>query len=184
MLGTNWASRRRLLTVLAAAACLAGVSAATASAAPAAPPGAVMLQNGGFPGSVLCASPSNDSVWVQSQGTAIGNPYCSWMQLGPDGQFTLFNLGKAEVMACTGGDVGPILMEQPGTSPLGSNAQQFSWGGVEDWGYRALQCFYDSGQNVDAKATDGDYPRTDPVHARGWRHGYQRELTWNEVAAQ
>ncbi len=182
MTGTTWAVRG-LVTVLTAAGLVAGT--AVASAAPnAAPPGSVMLQNGAFNGSVLCASPSNDSVWVQSQGTAIGNPYCDWMQLGPDGQFTLFNLGKGEVMACTGGDVGPILMEQPGTSPLGSNAQQFSWGGVEDWGYRALQCYYDSGQNVDAKSPDGDTPRTDPVHARGWRHGYQRELTWNEVAAQ
>ena len=182
MAGTNWG---RLLAVAVATAGLVAGSAVVASAAPnAAPPGSVMLQNGGFPGSVLCASPSDSSVWVRDEQASAGNLYCDWVQVGGDGQFSLMNVGKFQVMACTGGDVGPIVMQVAGTSPLGSNAQQFSWGGWEDWGYRALQCYYDSGQNVDAKATDSDTPRTDPVHARGWRHGYQRELTWNEVAAQ
>ncbi|MGW7002334.1 hypothetical protein ACWGCW_05775 [Streptomyces sp. NPDC054933] len=50
-------------------------------------------------------------------------------------------------------------------------------------GANALQSFWDSGQNVDAKSPDGDSPRTDAVHTRGWRHGYQRELTWNAITA-
>ncbi|MFJ9847469.1 hypothetical protein ACIRYZ_45035 [Kitasatospora sp. NPDC101155] len=83
-------------------------------------------------------------------------------------------------MAYTGGNQGSVVMEDSGTSSLGPNGELWSWGGREDWGAYALQSFWDSGQNVDAK--DGfDNPRTDPVHTRGWRHGNQRELTWNAV---
>ena len=177
---TTW---RRLLTVAVATAGLAAVPVAASAAPNALPGGSVMIQNGAFTDYVLCASADNSSVWLKTKASAAGNAYCAWMQFGGDGQFTLFNVGKSQVLACTGGDVGPVVVEQPGTSGLGSNAEQFSWGGTESWGSRALQCYYDSGQNVDAKASDGDYPRTDPVRARGWRHGYQRELTWNEVVA-
>ncbi|MFC0540366.1 hypothetical protein [Kutzneria chonburiensis] len=169
--------------LLSAAVVAAGLVAtpAVASAAPAG--GGVMIQNGAFNDQVLCASPTNQSTWLQSKGAAAGNSYCQWMQIGGDDRFGLINLGKLQVMACSGGDVQPIVMEPSNSSPLGGNAELFSWGGWEDWGYRALQCFYDSGQNVDAKSPNGDTPRTDPVRARGWRHGYQRELTWNEVPA-
>ncbi|MFI9275312.1 hypothetical protein ACIGXM_32070 [Kitasatospora sp. NPDC052896] len=188
MIQSKWASRgrRRLRIAIAAtgiaAACLTVIPAASASAATV--PGAVWIENGAFNGSVLCASAYDQSVWLQSTSAAVGNPYCEWMQMGPDSQFSLLNVGKYQVMAYTGGNEGAVVMEQPGTSSLGSNAEQWSWGGEESWGAYALQSYYDSGQNVDAMSPAGDFPRTDPVHTRGWRHGYQRELTWNKVAAQ
>ncbi|MDH6119829.1 hypothetical protein [Kitasatospora sp. GAS204B] len=138
-----------------------------------------MIESGTFHGYVLCASPNDESVWLQPISTA--NPYCMWMELGASSQFTLLNLAKGQVMAYTGGNQGAVVMEVPGASSLGANAQLWSWGGGEDWGASALQSFWDSGQNVDAMSPAGDYPRTDPVHTRGWRHGYQRELTWNAI---
>ncbi len=187
MTRSNCASRgrRRLRGGLAAvgiAAVLAAVTPATsASAAAHALPGTVMIESGTFHGYVLCASPNDESVWLAPINT--GNPYCSWMELGPAYQFTLFNPTKGQVMAYTGGNEGAVVMEAPGTSSLGANGELWSWGGQEDWGAAALQSFWDSGQNVDAKSPDGDSPRTDPVHTRGWRHGYQRELTWNAITA-
>jgi hypothetical protein len=176
--------RAGIATAGIAAACLTMVPAAPASATTNTVAGSVWIENGAFNGYVLCASGYDQSVWLDSTAAATNNPYCQWMQLGPDSQFTLFNLGKDEVMAYTGGNEGAVVMEQSGTSGLGSNAEQWSWGGEESWGAYALQSYYDSGQNVDAMSPGGDSPRTDSVHTRGWRHGYQRELTWNKVAAQ
>lgn len=160
-----------------AAVCLTALSGAPASAAS----GPQWIASGAFSGYVLCANPGNESVYVESTAQAGGNSYCQWLQFGPDTQFTLYNLGKNQVMAYTGGNEGLVVMENNGTSGLGSNAEQWSWGGQESWGAKALQSYYDSGQNVDAMSPNGDYPRADPVRTRGWRHGYQRELTWNEV---
>jgi hypothetical protein len=64
---------------------------------------------------------------------------------------------------------------------VGGNQEYWSWGGEESWGFCALQSFQDSGQNVDAKAITSDTPRVDPVRTRGWRNGYQRELTWTKI---
>ncbi|MET8955795.1 hypothetical protein [Streptomyces sp. NPDC004533] len=139
----------------------------------------MMIESGTFHGYVLCASPTDESVWLKPINT--GDPYCSWMAFGPASQFTLFNPAKGQVMAYTGGNEGAVVMEAPGTSSLGANGELWSWGGQEDWGAAALQSFWDSGQNVDAKSPNGDSPRTDPVRTRGWRHGYQRELTWNAI---
>ncbi|MGF1426600.1 hypothetical protein [Kitasatospora sp. LaBMicrA B282] len=191
MTQSQWSSRggRRLRAAIAvtgiAAACLGVLPAASASAAPRiVVPGSLWIENGAFTNFVLCADATDQSVLLESTQAAANNLYCQWMQIGPDSQFGLWNLGKNQVMAYTGGNQGAVVMEQSGSSGLGSNAEQWSWGGQEDWGAYALQSFYDSGQNVDAMSPGGDYPRTDAVHTRGWRHGYQRELTWNKVAAQ
>lgn len=178
-------SRRRLGARLAAAAglaalCITAAPATSASAAPAAT-GGMMLQNGRFTDFVLCAMPNNDAVWVVSKAAARGNSYCLWRQFGPDSQFTLYNSGKGNVMAYHGGNENPVVMESEGTSG-NPNDELWSWGGQEGWGAAALQSYLDSGQNVDAKSPDGsDKPRTDQVRTRGWRHGFQRELTWTKI---
>ncbi|WP_157878138.1 hypothetical protein [Streptomyces torulosus] len=183
-------SRGRLGARLAAAAgiaalCITAVPATSASAA-ASVRGAVMLQNGRFKDAVLCASADNNGVWMMSLNAAKGNDYCHWKQFGPDGHFTLYNLGKDEVMAYHGGNESPVVMEPAGSS--GGNAESWSWGGWEggDWQAAALQSFLDSGQNVDARSPYLDErhkPRTDRVRTRGWRHGDQRELTWSKIEA-
>ncbi|MFD4920901.1 endonuclease/exonuclease/phosphatase family protein [Streptomyces goshikiensis] len=136
-----------------------------------------MLTSGRWKQQILCASASDDSVWLRDlEGE---NGYCQWLQypVGND-HFLLYNLGKDKVMAYEGGDGGPVVMED--YSAAGRNQQYFSWGGKEEWDAYALQSYYDSGQNVDAKATGSDTPRTGPIHTRGWRHGDQMELTWNK----
>ncbi|GAA2749943.1 hypothetical protein [Kitasatospora cinereorecta] len=173
-------NRRRLRNGLAAA----GIATALLAALPGTPAQAatpkVMIMSGTFSGYALCASPADNWVWLKKVDTANPDAFCLWKQLGPAGQFTLYNPAKDEIMAYTGGNEGVVVMEDSGTSPLGANGELWSWGGREGWGASALQSFWDSGQNVDAK--DGfDNPRTDPVHTRGWRHGFQRELTWNAV---
>lgn len=178
-------SRRRILARLAtsagiAALCVTAVPTTPASAAPTAAVG-VMLQNGRFPDSVLCAMESNNSVWVMSKAAARGNSYCHWKQFGSSGQFTLYNLGKDMVMAYHGGNEQLVVMEPEGSSD-NPNKELWSWGGQEGWGAAALQSYLDSGQNVDAKSPHGgDNPRTDEVRTRGWRHGFQRELTWTKI---
>ncbi|MEV8099225.1 hypothetical protein [Kitasatospora sp. NPDC085879] len=168
--------RAGLAAAAVAGACLTAVPAAPASAATQ----KVMIQNGAFRDYKLCASPNDELVWLKP--VNANDPYCEWKQWGGSSQFTLYNPAKDEVMAYTGGNEGSVVMENPGTSPLGQNGELWSWGGEENWGAMALQSFWDSGQNVDAKSPgDWDVPRTDPVHTRGWRHGYQRELTWNAV---
>ncbi|MFJ6054681.1 hypothetical protein [Streptomyces sp. NPDC092307] len=140
-----------------------------------------MIQSGAFRGYKLCASAEDQYLHLKPLLAADG--YCMWRQWGADSQFTLYNPAKDQVMAYTGGNEGLVVMEDPGTSPLGINGELWSWGGEEGWGAHALQSFSDSGQNVDAKSPgDQDVPRTDPVRTRGWRHGFQRELTWNSVA--
>ncbi|MDT0469473.1 hypothetical protein [Streptomyces gibsoniae] len=187
MTRTKWASRGRrrfragLATAGVAAVLFTAMPAASAAAAPHALSGSVMIESGTFHGYVLCASPKDESVWLKPINTS--DLYCSWMAFGPASQFTLFNPAKGQVMAYTGGNEGAVVMEAPGTSSLGANGELWSWGGQEDWGAAALQSFWDSGQNVDAKSPNEDSPRTDPVHTRGWRHGYQRELTWNAITA-
>ncbi|RPE43669.1 hypothetical protein EDD90_6880 [Streptomyces sp. Ag109_O5-1] len=171
--------RRRLglATAGLATVLLTGLPVASASAAPHAS-GAVMIESGPFHGFVLCASPNDESVWLKQINTA--DAYCKWKVFGSSSEFTLYNAAKDQVMAYTGGNEGAVVMEDEGTSPLGAHGELWSWGGAEDWGASALQSFYDSGQNVDAGI---DSPRTDPVHTRGWRHGHQRELTWNAITA-
>ncbi|WP_158710079.1 hypothetical protein [Streptomyces katrae] len=159
-----------------AAVCMTALSGAPATAAS----GPQWISSGAFSGYVLCASPNTEFVYMAPTSAATGNTYCQWLQFGPNTQFTLYNLGKNQVMAYTDGNEGLVVMENNGTSK-NPNKELWSWGGQEGWGAAALQSFYDSGQNVDAKAPAGDYPRTDPVRTRGWRHGHQRELTWNEV---
>ncbi|MFF2145431.1 hypothetical protein [Kitasatospora sp. NPDC058190] len=136
--------------------------------------------SGTYAGYALCASPTDQWVWLKKVDTANPDRYCLWKQIGPSTQFTLYNPEKDQIMAYAGGNEGVVVMEDSGTSSLGPNGELWSWGGRESWGAYALQSFWDSGQNVDAK--DGfESPRTDPVHTRGWRHGHQRELTWNAV---
>ncbi len=177
--------RRRLRGGLAtagiAAVLLTVMPVASASAAPHAVPGTVMIESATFHGYVLCASPNDESVWLQPVNTR--SPYCRWLEIasGTDRQFALYNAAKDQVMAYTGGNRGAVVMEDSGTSSQGPNGELWTWGGGEDWGGAALQSFSDSGQNIDAMATDGDYPRTDAVHTRGWREGHQRELTWNAI---
>jgi hypothetical protein len=171
---------RRFTARLAAVAGVAALCAAFVPATSASAAGSVMLQNGGFTDSVLCASASNQSVWVLSKAAAKGNKYCQWKQFGPDYQFTLYNVGKDQVAAFNGGNVEPVVMEDEGSNS-NANAQLWSWGGLENWEASALQSYLDSGQNVDALSPNGESPRTDPVRTRGWRHGHQRELTWTKV---
>ncbi|MGW6263622.1 hypothetical protein [Streptomyces sp. NPDC055085] len=140
----------------------------------------MIIESGTFHGYVLCASATDEAVWLKPNDPS--NAYCRWQVFGSDGAFTLYNPAKDQVMAYTGGNEGAVVLEDQGTSSLGASGEQWSWGGWEDWGARALRTCWDDGQNVDARATDGDYPRTDGVHTRGWRHGYQRELTWNVTA--
>ncbi|GAA5024098.1 hypothetical protein [Kitasatospora paranensis] len=171
---------RRVRAGLAAAAlagvCLAGLPAAPASAASP----KVMIQSGAFRDYKLCAGPTDQLVRLRP--VNVTDPFCEWKQFGDNSRFTLYNAAKDQVMAYTGGNEGVVVMEDSDTSPLGANGELWSWGGEENWGSFALQSFWDSGQNVDAKSPgDQDVARTDAVHTRGWRHGYQRELTWNAV---
>ncbi|WP_371501132.1 hypothetical protein OG871_30070 [Kitasatospora sp. NBC_00374] len=164
-----------------AAALLTALPAAPASASQQAVPGAVLIQNAGFRGYVLCANADNESVYVKPIDTR--DRFCTWVQISSGPAQIMYNVGKDQVMAYTGGNEGAVVMEDEKRTPSGQtpNTQLWSWGGEEGWGGLALQSYSDSGQNVDAKATDGDYPRTDAVRTRGWRHGHQRELTWNPI---
>jgi hypothetical protein len=139
--------------------------------------GPVLITNGNWSDHMLCASQWDDSVWLQVNNGA--NPYCQWEQVGDNGKFALYNPQKHKVMAYEGGNEQPLAMED--VKYPTPNQQYFSWGGREDWGASALQSYLDSGQNVDAKDPNSDNARTDAVHTRGWRHGHQRELTWNAV---
>ncbi|MGW7491365.1 hypothetical protein [Streptomyces sp. NPDC054786] len=161
------------------AACLTVLPGTSAVAKPAHSSGAVLIANGLWSDRILCAGPNDDSVWLQK--ITYGNPYCQWIQIGDNGHFMLYNAAKNKVMAYEGGNEGPVVMENL-TFPT-PNQQAFSLGGREGWGANALQSFLDSGQNVDAKESGSDAPRTnEPVHTRGWRHGHQMELTWNMVS--
>ncbi|MER8091949.1 ricin-type beta-trefoil lectin domain protein [Streptomyces goshikiensis] len=133
-------------------------------------PGTTMVVNGEFD-LALCASMSDSGLWIQGDWS-----YCWWNKVDLGDHFILYNPQKGQVMAYEGGDGGPVVMEN--YSPAGRNQQYFSVGSEERWGNRALQSYLDSGQNVDARATDGDRPRTDAVHTRGWRHGDTASLTW------
>ncbi|MBV6703485.1 hypothetical protein KV557_41535 [Kitasatospora aureofaciens] len=159
--------------------CLVGLPATHASAATwtQSVTGPVFLTNGGWPDHVLCASPTDDSVWLKPFDAS--NAYCQWIRIGDRGRFLLFNPQKQKVAAYLGGNEGAVVMENL-NYPTPS-LQLFSWGGAEDWGAYALQSFEDNGQNIDAKDPNSDNPRTNAVHTRGWRHGHQRELTWNEL---
>ncbi|MQS16281.1 hypothetical protein F7Q99_29715 [Streptomyces kaniharaensis] len=163
---------------------LVGLPATHASAATSArsATGPMFLTNGAWPDHILCASADNDNVRLTLFDAS--DPYCQWIRVGDRGQFLLFNPKKQKVATYLGGNEGAVVMENQ-NSPT-PNQQYFSWGGAEAWGAYALQSFWDSGQNVDAKDPNSDSPRTDAVHTRGWRHGYQQELTWYElpVAAQ
>ncbi|MFF7183101.1 hypothetical protein [Streptomyces sp. NPDC008121] len=173
---------RRLRTGLAAAVVAAAVLSALPAAQASAATPKIMIRNGAFPDYKLCASPTDDFVWLKPVG--LNDPYCSWKQLGSgnEGQFTLYSPAKDEIMYYTGGNEGLAMMGDNGDSPAGPNGELWTWGGRESWGSSALQSYWDSGQNVDAKSpgTQGG-PRADQVRTRGWRHGYQRELTWNAV---
>lgn len=186
LLRTAGSAVRSLRTVavafLAALACLAGLPATPASAATStqsvlAP---VFLTNGRWNDQVLCASPDDDSVWLEQFDAS--NLYCQWVQIGERGRFLLFNPQKQKVASYLGGNEGAVVMQN--LLYPAPNQQLFSWGGMEGWNASALQSYQDSGQNIDAKAPgDGGEPRTDPVHTRGWRNGHQRELTWSELPA-
>jgi hypothetical protein len=141
----------------------------------------VLITNGNWSDRMLCASQGDDSVQLQ-QNTG-SDPLCQWDQIGDAGKFLLYNPQKRKLMTYEGGNGGRVYMSDPIYASGGPfiNQQYFSWGGQEDWGASALQSFWDSGQNVDAKDPNSDDPRTDPVRTRGWRDGHQRELTWNAV---
>ncbi|MET8627839.1 hypothetical protein ABZW30_29545 [Kitasatospora sp. NPDC004669] len=175
--------RGGLATAGLAAVLLTAMPVASASAAPSKlPPGSVMIQSAGFRGYELCASPDDQSVYLKPIDTH--NRYCAWQQIASGPATVLQNVGKdQQVMAYTGGNQGAVVMEDAKTDDNGNtpNTELWSWGGEEGWGGFALQSFSDSGQNVDAKDPNKDAPRTDAVHTRGWRHGNQRELTWNAV---
>jgi hypothetical protein len=145
----------------------------------------VILENGAFPGYGLCANPNDESVYLQLIDASNPNwAYCRWQQFGatPD-RVVLYNPAKNQVMAYTTNEAFAVVMEDYGTSPLGESGELWSWGGQQVWGSGLLQSVWDSGQNIDAKATDGDYPRTDAVHTRDSLNGYVSELTWSAIAA-
>ncbi|MFH8388001.1 hypothetical protein ACH4E7_45245 [Kitasatospora sp. NPDC018058] len=171
--------RAGLATTGLATVLLTAMPVASASAAPI-PSGDVMIESGPYQDYALCASPADNWVWLEHIDPKNPDPFCTWFRFGNPSQFMLYNPAKKQVMAYTGGNEGAVVMENRNTSPLGPNGELWSWGGQEAWGASALQSFWDSGQNVDAK-NGFDQPRTDAVHTRGWRHGHQRELTWNEV---
>ncbi|MEU0009444.1 hypothetical protein ABZ079_35810 [Streptomyces sp. NPDC006314] len=141
-------------------------------------PGAVIIQSAAFPGKILCSTPADDSLLLKTVNTR--DLYCQWLVVErADNTYTLYNPAKDQVMAYTGGDEGAVVMADYDRSQI---AQEWSWGGQEDWGGRALQSFMDSGQNVDAKSRTGEGPTSGAIRTRGWRHGHQRELTWNTIA--
>ncbi|MFE3865766.1 hypothetical protein ACFXPT_35895 [Streptomyces goshikiensis] len=180
LFGTASRTGRGLRAALAVAALAGACLALPAAPASAATP-KIMIQSGAFRGYKLCAS--DEDQYLHLKPIMAADAFCTWRQWGSSSQFTLYNAAKDQVMAYTGGNEGLVVMEDPGTSPLGANGELWSWGGEEGWGASALQSFSDSGQNVDAKSPgDQDVPRTDPVRTRGWRHGYQRELTWSPIA--
>jgi hypothetical protein len=168
---------RRLAMAATAAICTTGLGLTMPGAAAAAPEigsdsaTLVHITSGAFDGAMLCAAPNGDRVWISR---ILYNPYCQWEKIGNDDKFSLFNPAKGKVLSAPGGEGGVMVMQEP-AFPV-SDGQSFSWGGWEEWGARALQWYADSGQNVDA-GIDG--PTTKPVRTRGWRHGHQRELTWN-----
>ncbi|MFD7907099.1 hypothetical protein ACFV4G_33275 [Kitasatospora sp. NPDC059747] len=174
---------RRLRTA-AVAAGLAAVGVAGLPATPASAAtwtqsvtGPIYLTSGAWPDHDLCASASDDTVRLRQFDAS--DPYCQWIRIGDRGRFALFNPAKQKVAGYVGGNEGAITMQSLNyPTPY---LQLFAWGGAEDWGAYALQSFEDNGQNIDAKDPGSDTPRTDGVHTRGWRHGYQRELTWNEL---
>ncbi|MDH6127379.1 RICIN domain-containing protein [Kitasatospora sp. GP82] len=172
-------ARTAAVAVLTAAVCLVGLPATPASADEAGQSVAtpVFITNGLWNDRMLCASPNDDSVWLKQ--FDANNPYCQWIQVGDRGRFLLFNPQKHKVASYLGGNGGAVVMENL-VYPA-PNQQLFSWGGWEDWNAYALQSYQDSGQNIDAKDPDNDNPRSDAVHTRGWRHGHQRELTWNAL---
>ncbi|GAA3141537.1 hypothetical protein [Streptomyces echinatus] len=143
-------------------------------------PGAVIIESAAFPGKILCSTPADDSLLLKTVNTR--DRYCQWLVTkgsdDEDNVYTLYNPAKDQVMAYTGGNEGAVVMADYDPS---QRAQEWSWGGREDWGGRALQSFMDKGQNVDAKSRDGEGPTSEAIHTRGWRHGHQRELTWNTV---
>ncbi|WP_236654527.1 GDSL-type esterase/lipase family protein, partial [Streptacidiphilus anmyonensis] len=132
----------------------------------------VYLTNGNWGNAMLCAAVDNDYTWISDNKS---DPYCQWERIGSDGQFSLYNPAKGKVLGYQGGNQGLLEMQDVAYPTQGT--QQFSFGGWESWGARALQWYGDSGQNVDAGT--GTTPRTDAVRTRGWREGNQRQLTWN-----
>ncbi|MCY1077037.1 hypothetical protein [Archangium lansingense] len=120
------------------------------------------------PGYVL--APNGNTVRLEKQD--IFNLAQVWELTGPDDQFTIVNYLTGQYMAYFGGN--EVELQLVDDAP-GGKAGFFSWGGKESWGASALQCFSDSGQNVDAGRNT---PTTGNVRTRGWRHGNQRELTW------
>ncbi|MFE9792689.1 hypothetical protein ACFYRL_13195 [Streptomyces goshikiensis] len=169
---------RMTVTAGTAAACLMISPMASAAVPGGNSTGTVLITNGLWADRVLCASPNDDSVWLQT--ITFGNPYCQWNRIGATDHFVLYNAAKGKVMAYEGGNEQPLVMRSMAFPT--PDSQAFSLGNRERWGAYALQSFLDKGQNVDAKESGTDNPRTtEPVRTRGWRHGHQMELTWDMV---
>ena len=129
---------------------------------------------------VLAAHRDSPSLWLEPFDKQNVNQKWEVGWQGSQGEFTMFNYGTEQFLACAGGNERALFLSD--SEPVG-NAFKFTFGGRERWNAAALQCFMDSGQNIDAKSRHNNGPTMDPVAARGWRHGYQMELTWNKVPA-
>lgn len=129
---TRRSVRNTLMTAGVAATLLTALPVASAQAATP----KVMIMSGAFSGYALCASPTDDWVWLKKVDAANPDAFCLWKVIGASSQFTLYNPAKDEVMAYTGGNEGVVVMEDSGTSRLGANGELWSWGGQEGWGRR------------------------------------------------
>jgi len=136
-----------------------------------------------YNGSMLAASASDASLILLPTNTKLA-AYAVWTCGGPDYKFFLYNFITDSYVYFGGGNEAPLVLKKSNIAGdiFSDNGYFFSWGGVEDWGARALQSYRDNGQNVDVSLpTDHTKITTQPIRTRGWRHGYQRELTWLKV---
>jgi hypothetical protein len=128
--------------------------------------------SGAYEGYSLSYKEGDDNVYVKPNNEAGFKQH--WFVLGSQDQFFLIT-DDNRYLTFGGGNQGPLRLDR---NAAGGNYSLFSWGSQEGWGARALQCFADSGQNVDAGVGE---PNKGPLTTRGWRHGNQKELTWNQV---
>lgn len=91
----------------------------------------MLIQNAGFRGYVLCANADNESVYVKPIDTR--DRFCTWVQISSGPAQIMYNVGKDQVMAYTGGNEGAVVMEDEKRTPSGQtpNTQLWSWGGEE-----------------------------------------------------
>jgi len=86
--------------------------------------------------------------------------------------FTLRNCSNNNFLFFTGGNKTALHLVSDYDNT--NNGFLYSLGSKESWDYYALQCYLDSGQNVDGSSSTVNLP----LKTRGWREGDQRGLTW------